>query len=394
MSLHTRLRPPLLALAFSLTLLPAGAWAQVQLLSAMGSAPVVEGDSRSAREAAIRDALAEISRQSAVDVRSTTTVMHGQVTEERTTLRSQLRIRRHQVVHEAHEGDLYRVLVEAEVVPPDFSAQAASRCDSPLVRRVLVGGFPLRRPDELLQHELHGYARLTASEIAQRFAADAPLLVDHKGSLMLRLSLPEHVEADVLLDEQAWTRVREAAAAHRAQYVLVGQFRSFALNPSQNRRNLELDVLLLDAYSASCVARTRLQETASGRVVVPAGTRFGSPEHYATGLGRAYLKLIEQASAWASTQARCQPFGVRVVSTEGERIHLDAGAEQGLQNGDMLMVTRQGSTPIVTPQGEILGQEQYRLGEARITAVYPRFSVAEMVDRRFMPGVGDTLYAE
>lgn len=385
------MRRYLLALSLALCL-PATGHTQV-LVTSEGVAPVIQGDVHAAREAALRNALADISRSAGVEVYSHSATHNHTLSVDQTQLRTHARILRHEILHEAHEGELYRVQVRAEVADNGGERAPRSSCDNPHAKRLLIGGFPLARPQQLKPNELKGYAHLTAREIVRKLDDQAALLADHQGSLMVRYAAPEHSQADIVLDQQSWQTVRQAASAARAQFVLVGQFRDFALNARENERRLQLDVLLLDAFAGSTVARTVLEESARGAVVVSPDKGFATPAFYATDLGAAYGRLTERAAAWAAKNIQCQPFGTRVIKTEGPRIYIDAGAEQGLQAGDEFEALRADSVQVTTAAGESLGYERFRLGKARLVAVYPRFAVAEMIGHTAPPQPGDELYS-
>lgn len=360
---------------------------------AEGVAPILNGDTHSAREAALRNALADISRSAGVDVRAQTRTHNFTLEQDQTQLRSHVRVLNHEVMQESRNGDVYRVLVRAEVAETSADSERTVSCDSAHIKRVLIGGFPLTQPQQLKSNELKGYAHLTAREIVRHLKGKPALLADHSSDLMIRYAAPEHSQADIVLDEQSWVRVRAAAEAHRAQFVLLGQFRNFALNARESQRDLQLDVLLLDAYSGSTVARVRLDETARGDVVADPSLGFATPAFYATDLGESYQRLVQRAADWMQTSLRCHAFGTRVIKTEGTRIYIDAGAEQGLQIGDAFDALQTRPGHLISAAGENLGYERIRLGQARLIAVYPRFSIAEMPGHNTLPHPGDELYS-
>lgn len=342
-----------------------------------GEARLTGADPDAARAAAIRAALAEAARGGTLHLQSTLSTGDARDgVRERTQLRSERRILGHELLEARASGDTLRVRLRVTVADGDGD-EAPGLCRGGHLRRVLVAGFPLERPEELLAGELDGYARLTARELAARLAG-RPLLVDHDGRFMLQDGLPERVVGDLPPTVQALHRVRETAQRHRAQTLLTGLFRSFALDAGRNRRTLELDVLLIDGLTGSCVARTRLSRVATGQVVLPGKLAFGSPAFYATDLGRAYGELLDEAAAWAAQIAPCLPLTARIVRVEGGRAYFDAGAEQSVAVGDTFTVLRPSPAPLTAPGGELLGVERQPLGELVVRHVYPRFAIGEL----------------
>lgn len=370
-----------------------------QMVSVEGVAPIINGDTNAAREAAIRNALGDAARLAGTEVRAVSESRDGRIAFDQTTLRAWTRVERHEVLMEQNEGELYRVLIMAELTPTATADASAARCDRQHLNRLLIGGFPLARPEQLRPGELAGYAHLSGREIAARMHSATSdtnatqVLADHRGSLMLRIQFPEHAGTDVPIDAQTWSQLRTAAEQHRAQYVLVGQFISFALDRSQRQRELELDVVLLDAYSATCVARKRFARSSSGSVVLPDTLVFGSAAHLDSDLGRAYAELMDEVAAWAEQTTRCQPLGARVIDVNNGRIRIDVGSEQGVRVGDSFSAISSMGAPVITRGGEVLGEERVMLGEARVTSIYPRFAVMEMVGSGALPQSGDQMYS-
>lgn len=408
----------LLAVLLGVAALPA--WAETVI--AEGEAAIVNNDIAAAREQALRNALAAAARSTGVQVQSGQRVANHVLTSDQTTLIANASVMRHEVLDEGRRGGLYHIRIRAELgdgtgVPVVAGGIVApANCMAGYHKRVLIGGFPLARPEELGEHELAGYARLTAREMARYINPALPLLVDTRGALQLRFALPETISPDVPIDPQTWAQIRDAARLHRSQYVIAGQFRVMAQERANERfpplegwldgdnkaRSLVLDVLVLDAYTSSCVARQRFSTRIRRLPVlenrteleVPDTVLFGSTEHYATPFGAAYREVIRQAADWAGATASCLPFGARVVKVDGRRMYIDAGAEQGLANGDALRALRMaGEEPVRSLDGELLGMEKTVAGEAIIRSVYPKFSIIEFPDAGTPPlKAGDEVF--
>ncbi|MBQ5459250.1 MAG: flagellar assembly protein T N-terminal domain-containing protein, partial [Rhodocyclaceae bacterium] len=199
--------------------------AQAQTVTVAGEAAIVGNDVAGAREAALRNALAAAARTGSMRVSSQQRVENSVLESDQTTLQTDARVLRHTVLKEGRQGATYQVLIRAELGDDGGArideAAAPQACRSGYTKRLLIGGFPLARPEELGQDELAGYAQLTAREMARHIHPDIPVLVDTQGALQVRFALPETVSPDVPIEPQTWAQVRDAARRHRAQYVLV-----------------------------------------------------------------------------------------------------------------------------------------------------------------------------
>ncbi|MFZ4536734.1 flagellar assembly protein T N-terminal domain-containing protein [Propionivibrio sp.] len=358
-----------------------------------GAASIQNGNLPAAREEAIRNALAEATRRASLNV-SATIGSTGNIALDQVVVKAAANVQRHQIISERHDEQLYWVTISADM-ESDQGRQEDNACRDGHTKRLLIGGFPMLRPEQLLMGELTGYAHLTGREIAGRFSAQPAVFVDHNGSIMLHYGVPERVIGDMPVDSQAWTIGRAKAVQHRAQYLLVGRYRSLALSPDQHQREIDIEALIIDAFSGSCVARMQFHETASGGVVPPSSISFGSTAHYATDLGRAHSKLLTQIARWAEATTSCLPFSARVLKVEGKSIYFDAGAEQAIAIGNSFSAYKALRKPITTSGGEILGIEKKVIGDIKVTSVYPRFSIGELTSPSSSntPEPGDELHS-
>ncbi|MCK6392981.1 flagellar assembly protein T N-terminal domain-containing protein [Zoogloea sp.] len=362
---------------FALLLAAAGVSAEPVITT--GSAPIHGERTAAAREEAIRNALADASRQSALQVEARLGTSGQAMAFDQVMVRSSGRVQQHRILQEGVQGDHYQVTLGVELASDAPSPFDQPACRESHAKRVLIIGFPVSHPEHLKFNELSGYAQLTAGELARRLYG-GKLLADHDGDLMLGSSAPERVGTAPPPEQQAWHLIRQAARKHRAQYLITGHFRSLSASADETRRELDLDVQILDASTGSCVARRRFTHSARGRVRVPESTVFGSPGHYASAFGQAYAAALDEMAEWTRRSISCLPFSARVLKVEGERIYLDSGAEQGLSAGDTFSAFKPAPRPVLSSDGETLGVEKTALGELVITTVYPRFAIAERRD--------------
>ena len=77
-------------------------------------------------------------------------------------------------------------------------------------------------------------------------------------------------------------------------------------------------------------------------------------------------------------------------------MRIDGGAESGLSNGDTLTIHSWKEPPVRSANHLPLGKEKTVRSSASVRAVYPRFSVIQIVDApaKFKVSAGDVLYAQ
>jgi hypothetical protein len=87
----------------------------------------------------------------------------------------------------------------------------------------------------------------------------------------------------------------------------------------------------------------------------------------------------------------------RVMKTEGRALQIDAGAESRMNTGDTLTLhLLRPPPPVLDLSGRLLGRENQVRATVLLRAVYPAFSIAELVEApdglRVHPG--DLIYAQ
>ncbi|NIN70704.1 MAG: hypothetical protein GTO46_01970 [Gemmatimonadetes bacterium] len=95
-----------------------------------------------------------------------------------------------------------------------------------------------------------------------------------------------------------------------------------------------------------------------------------------TPLGEATRAAVEQVVANILATLGDQPWHGRVVTVRDGQVYINAGAESGIQVGDVLEVFREGEELIDPETGLNLGQIEEKLGRLEITSVEERFSIA------------------
>ncbi len=123
---------------------------------------------------------------------------------------------------------------------------------------------------------------------------------------------------------------------------------------------------------------------------------IGNATIYGNDLGRAWGPLLDQIALWAEDKAACLPFMARVLKIEKNLIYLDAGAEAQLSAEDSLHLHTWQEPPVRATTNLLLGQEKRARGVARLKAIYPGFSIAELIKAPIGLNVrsGDLFYAQ
>lgn len=360
-----------------------------------GSAPIRDGDVGKAREIAMRRALARAAESQGAIVNSQTTVRAGSALET-AQVRASACTGESQIIAESIKNDELSVTVRVTVLA---SGSCAVRCQRSYINKVVVTNFAFEFPDHLLPSERAILRYYAAGETARMIRKHQRLLVDFD-SLSFPYESPARAPEPFMGKGETETPFAVLARKHRAQYVLSGVHRDFALSQKtwgRLNRRIEIEVFLHDGATGGLLDKRSFAREAVGDVVLTDASLIGSPGFYKSDVGKVLGAQIEDIARWAEDRVACLPFMARVIKSEGRTLHIDAGAESGLSVGDTLNlhIWRDNDVRGISDQG--LGREKSFQTTAALKTVYPRFAIVELIEtpKKQEPiRMGDLLYSQ
>lgn len=364
-----------------------------------GQALVVNGDVGRARDEAMRRALGMATTTGSARV-STLTESRAGLVSDSTRVASTVCTQGSRILGETIVEDQLSLEV---AVTLDANAECLPRCQPSYTNKVVVTGIALEFPEHIEYRESLGptIAYDTAVELARKLKNRDRLLTDHAESVFPYTS-PARAPEPFLKPGDKESGFAVLAKSRRAQYVVSGVYRDFALQSKwlglRTARNIVIDMYIHDGANGALLAQKRFSTVAKGDVSLKDKPPIGAPVFYATDLGRAWGGLLDEIAHWASETAACLPFIARVLKIENGRIFIDIGAEYGVKTGDILRLHAWKEPPVMTREGLLLGQEK-RLGiDMKLDLVYPGFATVEAAVMQLKPDVrvrpGDLLYLQ
>lgn len=373
-------------------ILATGSWAVDVVVE--GSAPVRDGDLGAARELATRRALARAAESQGATVNSQILVRQGVALESAQVRASACTSDSHVIGESVRDGEL-TVTLRVTVSTTD---SCSSSCQRGHVNKIVVAGFALEFPQQLLVSEKSWLANHTAVELARMIRKHQRLLADADGTSFPYVS-PTRAPEPFLRKSDVETPFAALARAHRGQYVLSGVYRDFGLRGKPwgaKSRRIEIEAFLHDGANGALLAKRSFTREATGEVILSDTPTIGSSEFYAGDFGRVWGVQLDDIAQWAEEKVACLPFIARVVKTDGSLIYIDAGAESGLSAGDTmnLHVWRESGVRGVTEL--VLGQEKNVRASGSVKSVYPRFSIVQLIEapKVLEIRIGDLLYSK
>jgi hypothetical protein len=272
----------------------------------------------------------------------------------------------------------------------------APACEKAYLNRLVVTGFAFEFPEQLTEEwdgrllprrNRQRIEALTATELARALERGGQVRAVFDGSVFPYAS-PSRAPILHLPAGSVETPVVALARARQAQYVLSGIYREFGPDKTAQRhaRWIEIEAFVHDGANGAVLARRRFQTEVSdaagfGNDISLRNTpTIGTRAFQETPLGQKWTALIEDIARWSGAQASCLPFIARVMKVEGRLLRIDAGAESRMNLGDTLMLHVLREPPVLDMSARLLGQEKQVRATVLIRAVYPAFSLAELLE--------------
>jgi hypothetical protein len=399
---------------FALAVGPAAA--QMTEVVVEGRALVGPEGLAAAREMATRRALARAAESHSAKVSAQTGVREGMAFETAQVSASAC-TRAAEPLTERLDGDELTVTLKVEVSACESARQddedhGAPACEKAYINRLLVTGFAFEFPEQLMEEwdgrplpRVNGQRieTLTATELARAVERGGQARAVFDGNVFPYAS-PSRAPVLHLPAGRLETPVVTLARERQAQYVLSGIYREFGLekNLARHKRLIEIEAFVHDGANGAVLARQAFRTEISGSIwsgkvfsVFNAPT-IGTRAFRETPFGQKWTALIEDIARWAGARTSCLPFIARVMKVKGPLLQLDAGAESRLNPGDTLTLHILRQPSVFDLSAHLLGQEKQVRATVSLRAVYPAFSIAELVE---MPedltvAPGDLVYAQ
>jgi hypothetical protein len=399
---------------FALAVGPAAA--QMTEVVVEGRALVSPEGVAAAREMATRRALARAAESHSAKVSAQSEVREGMAFETAQVSASAC-TRAAEPLTERLDGDELTVTLKVEVGACESTRQddeglGTPGCEKTYINRLLVTGFAFEFPEQLTEEwdgrllprvNSQRIEALTATELARAMERGGQVRAVFDGNVFLYAS-PSRAPILHLPAGRLETPVVTLARERQAQYVLSGIYREFGLEKDRvwHERPIEIEAFVHDGANGAVLARQSFRTEISG--LIGSGNPFsvfnmptvGTQAFRKTPFGEKWTALIEDIARWAGARTSCLPFIARVMKVEGRLLQIDAGAESRMNPGDTLMLHILRQPPVFDLSSYLLGQEKQMRATVSLRAVYPAFSIAELIEmpETLKVAPGDFVYTQ
>ena len=364
--------------------------ANSRIVNVEGQAAISKGMPLLAKKQALQDAIRQASMQSSVDIHSRTLVDQNNVSLDTMSMRTAATVSNTKIIKEWTSDNIYHVAAMVELA-------ADSSCTPHYRKRIIATAFPLAKQEQVTGYETQDLYSGIPRELNNLLMESG----DFIGSNATNINLyPSPELAPELSDRTAYrpSKVMQIAASNGAQFVLSGVIRDLEVESTEYmrgagplafarslardvvaRRGIGIDVYVHDGYTGALMFQQRYVDTVIGDVWIPATYTVGSERFNATSTGGKIAEIIDQAKTDIRQSLNCYPFATRIIEIKGDKLVIDAGAQERLNVGDQLVVYGSNGDDLNLDGGfSFVGKDKQPAGVLTIRSIAPRYAVGSL----------------
>ena len=354
-----------------------------------GQATVQNGAVLLAKKQALQDAVRVASQQSAVAVQSQSSVGRDNRLLESMTMRTAAAVSNTKVLREWQADGIYHVKAMVELSP-------TGTCQPNYRKRIIATAFPRVVQEQLSDYESNDLDNGIPREINN-------LLMEYNQFIGINsTNLAIYPRPDLAPDlqernEYDQSKVVKMANKSGAQFVLSGVLRDMEIASDEymqgsgveglfnswkrhitGSRNIGIDIYVHDGMTGALLFQKRYVDKSSGDVFIPASYTVGSDGFRSTATGQKITQIIHDASADIAQSLSCYPFSTRIADIKGDKIYIDAGAQEKLNVGDQLIVYASAGEGIQLDGGNSFTSNKQPTNVLTIQSITPRYAIGTL----------------
>ncbi len=360
------------------------------IVTVEGEAAIHNGAIQLAKKQALQDAIRVASQQSSVAVHSQSSVKDNLMQLDTTTIRSAAAVSNTKVLKEWETGGIYHVKAMVELSPTGM-------CQPTYRKRIIATAFPRVAAEQISDYETNDLDNGIPREINNLLMESNQFIGINATNIALypRPDLAPNFQENAAYHD---SKVVQTANKSGAQFVLSGVIRDLKIATDEymsgsgveayanswlrhisGKRNIGIDVYVHDGMTGALLLQKRYVDEASGNVMIPSSYTVGSDGFRSTETGQKITEIISKASNDIQQNLNCYPFATRIADIQGDRIFINAGAQEKLNVGDQLIVYATASDSLNLDGGSsFVGSDKQAVGVLTIQSVTARYAIGNI----------------
>ncbi len=355
-----------------------------------GQAAVHNGAVLLAKKQALQDAIRVASQQSSVAIRSQSSVSSNNLQLDSMSMRSAAAVSNTKILREWQAGDIYHVKAMVELSPTGM-------CQQPYRKRILATAFPRVAQEQISDYETNDLDNGIPREINNLLMESSQFIGINATNIAL-YPRPDLAPETQERDPYQTSKVVQLANKSGAQFVLSGVIRDLEIATDEymtgsgiealanswmrhlsGKRNVGIDVYVYDGMTGALLLQRRYVDKSEGNVMIPASYTVGSDGFRTTETGKKITEIIDKASNDIQQALNCYPFATRIADIKGDKIFIDAGAQEKLNVGDQLIVYGTASDGLRLEGGSsFVTSDKQPVSVLTIQSITPRYAIGSI----------------
>lgn len=360
------------------------------IVTVEGQAAVHNGAVLLAKKQALQDAIRVASQQSSVAVHSQSTMTNANLQLDSTTMRSSAAVSNTKILKEWETDGIYHVKAMVELSPTGM-------CQPTYRKRIIATAFPRVAAEQISDYETNDLDNGIPREINNLLMESNQFIGINATNIAL---YPRPDLAPALQENASYqvSKVVQIANKSGAQFVLSGVIRDLKIASDEymsgsgiqgftnswshhlsGERNIGIDVYVHDGMTGALLLQKRYVDKSEGNVLIPASYAVGSDGFRSTETGQKITEIISKASNDIQQTLNCYPFSTRIVDIKGDRIFIDAGAQEKLNVGDQLIVYGTAGDSLNLDGGSsFIPSDKQPVSGLTIQGITPRYAIGRV----------------
>ncbi len=350
--------------------------AQAVVIEAEGQAIIIQGDLKSAREAAIKDASQQASMHAAVYISSNQVVRDGILEIDNMQISTLGRVSNIEILDEKIINNILNIRIKADVL---IDTGCENGVTNSYIKSIAVAAFPMVDINQARIGNLHDAPVAFATELTQRINSKDKL--NGYNASRMNLYPDPNIAATSTLSDGALTSMLSNINRMEVNYVISGVIRDMSMvDPrthaednyfidlynrmdylsKKHLRSFSIDLFVHDGFTGQLLMQENYMTAGLWNLDPTIKTGFTGAGFYKQDYGQKVSELQQKIAKDLAEKLQCEPFTARINRVEDSNVWISAGSAQGLKRGDKLTIYRRSTffTPDMRAQTQLNNTRQ------------------------------------
>lgn len=360
---------------------------QAQWYEATGQAKIRHGDTKSAKNRAVQDAIKQALLFSGASVTNIQKMTNGLLTDDIMQINAHGSVNRLEIVEEKRSGSLIRVTIRADI----FSeTQQCSSAD--FNKKLAITQFPIVHWQDAKIGGIYKFEKEIPRKVFN-------MLKNEVNGVYPVAWIEKKLNVNRDFDQQGQVRhqlIDAVAENANSQFVMFGRITDLSFGELSNsfsfwqddhyERFFTIDVLIANALTHEVLYQSSFHTSGDWQYSQKDSVNVTGRDFWLKDYGQSVEKVLVDLRNDILANLSCQKLQSKILAIrDGEEVQLNIGRGQGVKIGQEYRVSYRAD--VVAPGGNLLNNFVISPYRVRITQVFENSAVAESLDADFMSNV-------